>query len=215
MTKEESYEGTQKITTHYEKKPRTEYEGTARGDDRKAGESRVEQNQRKRAESKSRVSSRPDSWDSQKKEKARKTSVNDDIERKRQKIEDKQFVDEFAAKTKKEEAAERKKEAKAERLERRTEQLDYEDARFARAQRRKQPSGTNPFAALVGGQMPSWMGGGGGLPPSMKWGNSPVPPALRMGGSGKPPAWMMGFPGAAQSGKRKSSGNGLPPWFRY
>ena len=64
MTKEESVEGDQKVTTYYEKKSRSNYEGTAKGDDRREGEGRVEQNRRKREEAKTRASSRPDSYES-------------------------------------------------------------------------------------------------------------------------------------------------------
>ena len=75
-----------RITTNYEKKPRTEYEGTARGDSRKKGESRVEQNRRLREESRTIASSRPDSHASIEKETKRKKEAHAKIDENIEKV---------------------------------------------------------------------------------------------------------------------------------
>ena len=99
MTEETTYEGTQKVTTNYERKPKTTYEGTARGDDRREGESRVEQNRRKRDEAKSLGSSitasRPDSRESLKKEKKRKYEVEENITSEADKVRSRQVIEDL------------------------------------------------------------------------------------------------------------------------
>lgn len=217
MTREESYAGTQKIITHYEKKPRPEYGGTARGDDRKTGESRVEQNRRKREEAKMVSSERPDSRESIRKEKTRKEGAERDIRSKRDAVADAQSATEWNEKVSKKEAAQRKKEEKEERISRRKEQLDFEDERYRRQQTRSGNS-SSPFATIAGGGMPSWMNMGGGLPGAMRAGPGRLPPAYTA--TALPPAFLFGgtsSKGTSWKGKRAASppGTGLPSWFRY
>jgi len=185
-----------KVTTHYDKKPRTEYEGTARGDSRKKGESRVDQNRRLREEAREVSSTRPDSRQSIKKEKVRKEKVEDEIAGNARKVRYKQEMEEEAE----------------------------EETPKPRKQK-SQPSinqrvGSRIAPALGGmGGAPAWLNRGGGTPAFMRMGNAPLPAAYGMG-MNKPPGWlfggMSGNTSPTKKGKRQQeSSNGLPSWFRY
>ncbi len=197
MTDETTFEGTQKVTTSYERKPRTTYEGTARGDDRREGESRVEQNKRKRDEARSLGSSitasRPDSRESLKNEKKRKYESEENITSEAEKVRSRQVIEDL-----RESSAKKKQSQK---------------------QAPREPNIFQNMGAGVGHYVdsrrgpPVWMGVGSG-----------TPAFLRMSGPSRLPGWVTGgspptAPAAHKTSKRRSQpasrGNGLPEWFRY
>jgi hypothetical protein len=158
----------QRITTNYEPQERTNYEGTAKGDSRREGESRVEQNRRLRDESRNRVSSRPDSHENLKKEKKRKAEVEDKLIAGREKVRDRQVTEEFRE-------SDRKKKEKA-----------------ATAASNPKPSGP---IDNIGRSVSRYVGQNNGMP---VWMNPPgkngMPIWMTGGGGGKMPAWVMGGP---------------------
>ena len=198
MTEETTYEGTQKVTTNYERQPKTTYEGTARGDDRREGESRVEQNRRKRDEARSLGSSltasRPDSRESLKKEKKRKYEAEENIASEADKVRSRQVIEDLR------ESSAKKKQAQK--------QTPREPTIFQNI-----GSGVGHYVDARRGP-PVWMGVGSG-----------TPAFLRMSGPTRLPGWVMGgsnissLPTSRRSSKKRSQtasrGTGLPEWFRY
>lgn len=190
MTKEESIEGDQKVTTYYEKKSRSNYEGTAKGDDRREGESRVEQNRRKREEAKTRASSRPDSYESLAKEKKRKTGAEETIKSEAERVRSRQVIEELR------ESSAKKKQVKAQPREPSLYQnigsgvKHYVDARRGPPVWMGIGSGTPAFLRIQGpSRLPDWAMGA----------PNPALPASRKKGRCSPP----------------DRNNGLPEWFRY
>ena len=176
----------QKVTTHYAKEERTAYEGNAKGDSRKEGESRVEQNRRLREESRAVVSSRPDARENVEKETKRKKAAHEKIDTEVERVRGRQVVEEL------EETAVKKKKAPK--------------------QQRSEPISNhigNRIPAALGGMggAPSWINRGMGTPPALMMRSGSPPPWL----FGKAPAAK-----ATKGKRAPPTKNtGLPPWFRY
>lgn len=186
--KEESIEGDQKVTTYYEKKPRSYYEGTAKGDDRREGESRVEQNKRKREEARTRASSRPDSYESLAKEKKRKTGAEETIRSEAERVRSRQVIEELR------ESSAKKKQARA---------IPREPSLHQNI-----GSGVKQYVDARRGP-PTWMGVGSGTPAFLRMQGPSRLPDWVMGA----PSTALPI----KRGKRSppARNNGLPEWFRY
>lgn len=188
MTKEEMEENGQKVTTYYVKEPKE-----SKRDDRREGESRVEQNRRKREEARVVISERPDSRESLTKESKRKEKSEATIKENVEKVKDKQFEEEYLTPKKVE------------------------------ASRKASPTKQAPEKRYVGNAgryisqnmgAPVWMGMHSRPPVFMNMGPSRLPPWV-MGGSSP-----MASPVASskRSKRRQTSStptSWLPPWFRY
>jgi hypothetical protein len=184
----------QKVTTYYAPEEKTNYYGDAKGDSRKPGESRVEQNRRLRDEDRAKVSSRSDSRENLAKEKTRKVKAEETIRRGAERVKDRQDTVEFAeiavAKP-----AQKKSAAKDQSL----------------------PPAYRGMPAIMGAGgnfngMPAWLQQPA-APAAASGGKrakkNPAPKMMQMGT--RLPDWYFSAPPGNQS--RKKKGWGLPDWY--
>ena len=169
----------QTITTNYEPQERTNYEGTAKGDSRKQGESRVEQNRRLRDESRAKVSSRSDSRENLTKEKKRKGDVERKIIAGRDSVIDRQNAEE-------EKESKQKKKVKSTKQHREPGPIDNLGRNVSGyiSRNNGQPSWLFPQGGKKGkgNNMPQWIAGGYG--------------------GGKMPSWVLGGPAPWEEPKK-------------